>query len=309
MRIESLRSGRDRCYNLKSILLQIRCRLQQTVINDSIHDCSSRAAAEAEKGGGAAGGSRLLLVAGRRPVGGALAPVARPPRQPFESAVTGEAFEDPAEVIVVVRRRPQLGAVGHDLRQNIERLAQDEAALVVAPFRPGIGKQYEHPIDRGRRQRRDQQPRVVGKDPDVVDAPLLDLREKLDDPVLENLAADKTDLRMPFGLLRQMLAAAEADLKPYRSPRGAEQNAGIETAGRRNSHGKLGQQSRNEGLLSGAKRPSPATTEEESRGLRLRRGSRQKLRRSSSARSSLSQEKPPSGSACRPKWPYAEVRV
>src|SRR5215472_12903115 len=267
-------------------------------LNLSLHP---RAAAEAEKGGGAAGGACLFLIAGLRPVGRALAPVARPPRQPFEGGMIGEAFEDPAEVIAIVRSDPKSCAVGHDFRQPVEHLARQEAALMVAPFRPGIGKQNEHAIDRGRRQRRDQQPRVVGKNPDVVEAPLLDLREKLDDPVLENLAADESDLGIPFGLLRQMLAAAEADLQPYRSPRGTEQNAGIETVRRRDSHGKPRQQLGDEGLLPGTKRPAPAAAENEQGGLRAT--NRQKMRRSSSTRSSFSQEKPPSGSACRPKWP------
>src|SRR5215469_7742950 len=195
-----------------------------------------RATAEAQKGGGAAGGARLFLIAGRRPVGREVAPVARAPREPFESGVAGEALEDPAKIIAIVGGHPQLSAVGHDFRQPVEHLARKEAAFVVAPFRPGIGKQNEHAIDRGRRQRRDQQARVVSKDPDVVEAPLLDSREKLDDPVLEDLAADEPDLRMPFGLLRQMLAAAETDLQPDRSPRRAEQNAGIEAARRRNSY-------------------------------------------------------------------------
>src|SRR5215469_3524809 len=269
-------------------------------LNLSLHQ---RAATEAQKDGGAPHGARLFLVPGLRPVGRAVAPVVPPPRQPFEGGMTSEAFEDPAEVTAVVGRDPQLGVVGRDRRQRVEHLAREEAALVVAPFWPGIRKQDKHAIDRSRRQRCDQQPRVIGEHANVVEAALLDLREKLDDPVLENLAADKTDLRMPFSLLRQMLAAAEADLQPYRSPRGTEQNAGIEAAGRRNSHGELRQQSRDEGLLPGTKRPSPAAAEKESRTLRPRVESRQKMRRSSSTRSSFSQEKPPSGSACRPKWP------
>src|SRR5215471_17852262 len=222
-----------------------------------------RAAAEAEKGGGAAGSERLFLIAGRRPVGGALAPVARPPRHPFEGGMTSKAFEDPAEIVGVVGGGAQLGAVGHDFRQPVEHLARKEAALVVAPFRPRIGKQNEHSIDRSRRQRCDQQPPVIGKNPNVVEAPRLDLREKLDDPILENLAADEPGCWMPFGLLRQMLAAAETDLQPYRSPRRAEQNAGIEAARRRNSHRKPRQQSRDEELLPRAKRPSAATAENE----------------------------------------------
>ena len=172
---------------------------------------------------------------------------------------------------------------------------------MVAPFRPRIGKQNEHSIDRSRRQRCDQQPPVIGKNPNVVEAPRLDLREKLDDPILENLAADEPGCWMAFGLLRQMLAAAETDLKPYWSPRGAEQNVGIEAARRLNSYRKPRQQSRDEGLLPPAKRPSAATAENEQGGLRAK--NRQKMRRSSSTRSSFSQEKPPSGSACRPKWP------
>jgi len=284
---------------LKSDFAADSLQISKCVISNSISDCLSRPPAEAQKDRGASGGARLFLVPGRRPVGGALAPVARAPRQPFQGGMTSEAFEDPAKVIAIVRGDPKFCIVGHDFRQPVEHLAREEAALMVAPFRPGIRKQDEHAIDRGRQQRRDQQARVVGKDPNVAEAPLLDLREKLDDPVLENLAADEPGCRMPFGLLRQMLAAAEADLQPYRSPRGAEQSAGIEADRRRNSHSKPRQQPIDEGLLPGTKRPAPAAAENEQRGLRAK--NRQKMRRSSSTRSSFSQEKPPSGSACRPK--------
>src|SRR5215469_17319867 len=177
-------------------------------LNLSLHQ---RAATEAQKDRGAPHGARLFLVPGLRPVGRAVAPVAWPAGKPFEGGMTSEAFQDPAEVTAVVGRDAQFGVVGRDRRQRVEHLAREEAALVVAPFRPGIRKQDEHAIDRSRRQRRDQQPRVIGKNAYIVEPALLDFREKLDDPVLENLAADETDLVIPFGLLRQMLAAAEAD--------------------------------------------------------------------------------------------------
>jgi hypothetical protein len=71
-------------------------------------------------------------------------------------------------------------------------------------------------MDRGWRERRQDQACIVGKDPNIVEPPPLYLSKQLDDPVLKYFAADKSGLRMLLGQLREMLAAAETDLKPNR---------------------------------------------------------------------------------------------
>jgi hypothetical protein len=77
---------------------------------------AARPASHSEKGGEAAGGSCLRLVTGRRPIGGALAPVAGAVGQPFEGGVSGNVFENPREIVGVIGRHAQLGIVGHDFR-------------------------------------------------------------------------------------------------------------------------------------------------------------------------------------------------
>jgi hypothetical protein len=61
------------------------------------------------------------------------------------------------------------------------------------------------------------------------------------------------------------------------------------------------QQFGDEGLLCTAQRPPAPAAEDLMASLRLAAGYAQKARRSSSTRSSLSHEKPPSGSGRRPK--------
>ena len=73
--------------------------------------------------------------------------------------------------------------------------------------------------------------------------PTLGFREQLDNPVLENLGADKADFGMTFGLSREMLASTKADLEPDGYSCRAEQGRRIEPARCRNGHAKLGQRS------------------------------------------------------------------
>ena len=174
----------------------------------------------------------------------------------------GDVFEDPAEIAVIIGCNPQLGAIGHDSRQAVEQLARDDAPLVVAPFGPRIRKQYEDAVDRASRQSRHQQPRVVGKDANIIEPLPLDLRKQLDDPVFENLAADEADFRMPFGLPCEMLASAETNLEPNGASQSAKQRARVKPTGPRNCDRKPRQQSGEKGLLPRAQRPGTAPAEQ-----------------------------------------------
>lgn len=136
--------------------------------------------------------------------------------------MSGDAFEDPREIVAVIGRQTQFGIVGHDFSQAVEGCARHDPAFVLPAFWPRIRKQDENAADRDRRQRRDYQSRVIGKDPNIVEPPPLDLEKQLDYPVLEHLAPDKTGLRMLLGQLSEMLATAETDLEPNRGSRGTE---------------------------------------------------------------------------------------
>ena len=269
----------------------------------SISDCSAWPASHSKKGGGAAGGAGLRLVAGRRPIGRALAPVGGTAGQPFEGGVSGNVFQDPAEVAGVIGRQAQLGIVGHDFRQAVEGCVRHDSAFVLPPFRPRIREQDEDAVDRGRRQRRHDQSRVIGKDPNIVEPPQLDLGKQLDYSILEYFAADKPDLRMVLGQLREMLATTETDLEPNRGACGTEECSDVEVTRCREVYRQPRQQFVDEGLLSRTQGPPAAAAEDLMTPLRLAAGYAQKERRSSSTRSSLSHEKPPSGSGRRPKWP------
>src|SRR5262249_18633223 len=136
---------------------------------------------KAQEDGGPAGGTRLLLIAGRRPVGRALAPVAGASREPDESGMRGRMLQHPDKITGIVSGKAQLGAFRHDLGQAVQCGLGDETALVVPLLWPGIRKQDENPADRSWRQRLDQQPGVIGEQADVVQSAPLDLAEQFGD--------------------------------------------------------------------------------------------------------------------------------
>lgn len=131
----------------------------------------------------------------------------------------------------------------------------------------------------------------------------LDLSKQLDYPILEYFAADKPNLGMLLSQLREMLATAETDLEPDRWACVTEEGSDVEATRWRKVYRQPRQQFGDEGLLCGTQGPPAAAAEDLM--ARLRRAARypQKARRSSSTRSSLSHENPPSGSGRRPKWP------
>ena len=98
---------------------------------------------------------------------------------------------------------------------SAQRRRGDEPALVVALLGPGIGKQDERAGDRGVRQPAQQRAGVVGVQADVGELLALDGAQRLDDAVLERLAADQADVRVGARLPQQMLGPAEADLEPH----------------------------------------------------------------------------------------------
>jgi len=130
----------------------------------------------------------------------AVAPITRTSNQPLEERVLGESLEHPDEVIAIIRCETEFGSVRHDCRQSIERFAGHEAAVLVASFWPRVRKHDKDAIDRRRPQPRNHQPRVIGKNTDVVQMAAFDMPEQPGDTRLEYLTADEADLRMAFGL-------------------------------------------------------------------------------------------------------------
>ena len=110
----------------------------------------------------------------------------------------------------------QLAAGPHDAGERGQVLVRDEAALALAPLRPGIGIEQVDPVERGRRAgaaaARSRRRRRCGC---CRAPPARSTAEELGHAVDEGLAADEADVRIGRGACAsEMLAAAEADLEP-----------------------------------------------------------------------------------------------
>jgi hypothetical protein len=137
-------------------------------------------------------------------------------------------FEHPGEVVRVVGGEAELGAGRHDSREVVEGGAGDEAAFVVPRLGPGVGEEDEGAGDRPRRQGGEEEACVVGEEADVGEVVVGDRGGQAGDAVLEDLAADKADLRVRLGLRGKVLAAAEADFQPDRLDRVRKQGREVD---------------------------------------------------------------------------------
>ena len=85
------------------------------------------------------------------------------------------------------------------------------------------------------RKRFEQIAHIAVMDADIAEPLLLDERQQLGDAIDERLGADEIDFGMKRGLMRQMLAAAEADLEPGFAIRAEARGAATSTRNRGNS--------------------------------------------------------------------------
>jgi hypothetical protein len=174
-----------------------------------------------------------------------------------------DTLNHPADVIAIIRRETEFGSIRHDCRQGIEGLAGHKAAVLMAPLWPRVRKQDKYAIDRRRSQRRDHQPRVIGKNSDVVEVAAFDMHEQPGNSWLEYLAADEADLRMAFGLNGKMLTTTKTDLKPNWPFGSIESSTGFQTACLRNGQNKPRQQFADPDFLPEAKPPPAAAAEDQ----------------------------------------------
>ena len=145
---------------------------------------------------------------------GPLTPVRRCFGQPDKVRVREQVPQHPGHIRRVIAGQPELCPIAHHAREVIERLRLNKAPLVVTRFRPRIGKEQKGPVKRGIGQGRQQQPRVILQDADVVAAAIEECAQQGGDAVAEDLGADNPDPGIGPCLLRQMFAAAETDLQP-----------------------------------------------------------------------------------------------
>jgi hypothetical protein len=181
----------------------------------------------------------------------------------------------------------------------------------VAPFRPGIGIEHEDSRQDGVGQRRDQRAGVAGAQPDIVELFPLDRRQRLGEAVVEGLGAEKADVAMRRRLGDQMLAAAKADFEPDFAWGERKQRRAIEP--RRRADFQPRQQVPDQRRLAAAqglamgpaieRAPLAGIRTGSGRGFVFSCGDQETRRLKSPARSVRSQEKPPSASGLRPKWP------
>src|SRR5204862_536346 len=94
-------------------------------------------------------------------------------------------------------------------RELAQRCRGDEPALLVALLGPGIGKQDEGARDLSVGQPAQEGARVVRMQADVGELLPFDGAQRLDDAVLERLAADQADVRIGSRLPEQMLGSAD----------------------------------------------------------------------------------------------------
>ena len=156
----------------------------------------------------------LLLIARLGPVGGANAPIVGALGRPAEFRRRLQRHQHRPRVIADVGTKAQLGAGLHRAGEQRQGRRVHQPALTVLGLRPGVRKQNECPVDRGRRQPAQHRTGVVRIKPDIAQVLLLDGGQHLDHPLLERLAADATGVRVVLRLPDQVLAAAEADLEP-----------------------------------------------------------------------------------------------
>jgi hypothetical protein len=202
----------------------------------------------------------------------------------------------------------------------------------MAPFRPRIGIEQIELHNRCGGQPTEKIDRIARIKPDIVMAAGFDQSQDFCHAIDKGLAADETLARMGSGLRNQIFAAAEADFEPDRIDRRRKQLREIRRRRLLESERKPRQQRLHQRSVVRPQRVALTAAEEGAvtktggvvtRHLTIKpRSCRQAgvdrtagqvsqvaARRSASTRSVRSQEKPPSGSGARPKWPYALVRA
>ena len=109
-----------------------------------------------------------------------------------------QMFQGPVDIALVIAGNPQFAARPNHPGQCVEVGGRDEATLLVAGFRPGIGKQHKHPTERGIRQRRDQRQGIIHQDANLARAGRLagNFGEQGRHTIDEGFAADDADTRV-----------------------------------------------------------------------------------------------------------------
>jgi hypothetical protein len=168
-------------------------------------------------------------------------------------------------------------------------------------LRPWIGIKNRHARQAGVRQAFDQRAGVARPQPDIVERRFLNPGKRLGDPIDERLAADKADIAMGAGLRQQVFAAAKADLEPDFARDEREEAGGARDRARRDVE--PGQKLFDQRGVIGPQRLAAAAPVKRAPRAFAIVAVQETRPRNWLARSVFSQEKPPSASGLRPKWP------
>ena len=209
--------------------------------------------------------------------------------RPLQVLTTLERQFHVESVVLDVGRQAQFSAVDEKIREPRHVRLVDEAALPVACLGPGVGEENEDAFEAGRRKGFEKPGDVRIENSDVGKALTLDKVQQVRHAVQPHLGADQRDLGMAFCLPGKMLSAAKPDFQP--EPFATFMNGFAILA---DDNPQFWQQRIDQELATGRKPAPPAASPGLSAG-------QEKAFLSSSARSVLSHENPPSASASRPK--------
>lgn len=188
----------------------------------------------------------------------------------------------------------------------LEGIVANKAPAVMPFFRPWIRKQGINPAETGIGQDRKKLPYVIIENADVCKTAVFNQAQYGCNAVDEWLATDKSDIRVSLGLSGKMFAAAEPDFEPKILNRAGKQ--GLHVHGLiigRQLQPKARQEIVDQGLAAGTQfvPPPPAVEPRFVLNISVAGQLAPKADFKSSTRSVRSQEKPPSSSGERPKWP------
>ena len=130
--------------------------------------------------------------------------------------------EGPIGIILDIAGEMERAAGLYDAGEFFQRRWRNEAALVVARFRPGIGIEQINRIDTGIGQGDEKFQRIIGEKPDIGKVAGNDGLHHLADAAGKHFAADKAGVRFFLCLARQMFAAAIADFDDALGPAGEQ---------------------------------------------------------------------------------------
>ena len=153
-------------------------------------------------------------------------PASRYARLEAEFRLAHDVGQRPVGIVDDVGREAEDAAGLEDARQLAERRRRDEAALVVARLRPGVGIEQIDLVEQPSGQLHQQLQRVVGEEPDIADPLGIDLLHELCDAAGKHLGADVAGRRdapapaAPDARRRHSRSRGRTASRRERAPRG-----------------------------------------------------------------------------------------